>query len=291
MEDLRVVFESRNRKSCSDRALVLAALQIPHHLVDDGESCALVVPAERSAQAVEELRLYEEENPPVQPRPRKKIEYQDSLPGVVAYVLIVCAVAWLAGYSMFEANWFAAGRVDGTLIREGEWWRTITALTLHSGVRHLLGNLVFGVFFGIFAGRLLGSGVAWLAVLIASMLGNTANTLLLESAHRSIGASTAVFATLGLLAGYVWRGQLMAQDRWPTRMGPIIGGLALLMFTGTGDENTDIGAHLMGFVCGFGVGMLLTVLGRMPAPARVQYAAGSVAVGLVVLAWVLALQG
>jgi membrane associated rhomboid family serine protease len=291
MEDLRVVFESRNRKSCSDRALVLAALQIPHHLVDDGESCALVVPAERSAQAVEELRLYEEENPPVQPRPRKKIEYQDSLPGVVAYVLIVCAVAWLAGYSIFEANWFAAGRVDGTLIREGEWWRTITALTLHSGVRHLLGNLVFGVFFGIFAGRLLGSGVAWLAVLIASMLGNTANTLLLESAHRSIGASTAVFATLGLLAGYVWRGQLMAQDRWPTRMGPIIGGLALLMFTGTGDENTDIGAHLMGFVCGFGIGMLLTVLGRMPAPARVQYAAGSVAVGLVVLAWLLALQG
>lgn len=291
MEDLRVVFESRNRKSCSDRALVLAALQIPHHLVDDGESCALVVPAERSAQAVEELRLYEEENPPVQPRPRKKIVYQDALPGVVAYVLIVCAVAWLAGYSMFGANWFAAGRVDGTLIREGEWWRTITALTLHSGVRHLLGNLVFGVFFGIFAGRLLGSGVAWLAVLIASMLGNTANTLLLESAHRSIGASTAVFATLGLLAGYVWRGQLMAQDRWPTRMGPIIGGLALLMFTGTGDENTDIGAHLMGFVCGFGVGMLLTVLGRMPAPARVQYAAGAAAFGLVVLAWLLALQG
>lgn len=291
MEDLRVVFESRNRKSCSDRALVLAAVQIPHQLVDDGESCALVVPAERSAQAVEELRLYEEENPPVQPRPRKKIVYQDSLPGVVTYVLIVCAVAWLAGYSMFDANWFAAGRVDGTLIREGEWWRTITALTLHSGVRHLLGNLVFGVFFGIFAGRLLGSGVAWLAVLIASMLGNTANTLLLESAHRSIGASTAVFATLGLLAGYVWRGQFMAQDRWPTRLGPIIGGLALLMFTGTGDENTDIGAHLMGFVCGFGIGMLLTVLGRMPAPARVQYAAGSVAVGLVVLAWLLALQG
>ena len=148
MEDLRVVFESRNRKSCSDRALVLAALQIPHHLVDDGESCALVVPAERSAQAVEELRLYEEENPPVQPRPRKKIEYQDSLPGVVAYVFIVCAVAWLAGYSMFDANWFAAGRVDGTLIREGEWWRTITALTLHSGVRHLLGNLVFGGLIG-----------------------------------------------------------------------------------------------------------------------------------------------
>jgi len=291
MEDLRVVFESRNRRSCSDRALVLAAAHIPYQLIDDGSSCALVVPAELSARAAEELRLYDEENPPTRPQPRKRIVYQDSLPGVVGYVLVVCVVAWLAGYSSFDTNWFQAGRVDGTLIRDGEWWRTITALTLHSGVRHLLGNLVFGAFFGIFAGRLLGSGVAWLTVVVAAALGNTANSLLLESTHRSIGASTAVFATLGLLAGYVWRGQLMAQDRWPTRFGPIVGGLALLMFTGTGDENTDIGAHLMGFVCGFGAGMLLTMLGRMPAPARVQYAAGAAALALIGLAWFLALQG
>ena len=291
MEDLRVVFESRNRRSCSDRALVLAAAHIPYQLVDDGLSSALIVPAEFSAKAVEELQLYEDENPPVQPKVKKRIVYQDALPGVIGYVLIVCAVAWMAGYSIFGSNWFTAGRVDGNLIRAGEWWRTITALTLHSGVRHLLGNLVFGVFFGIFAGRLLGSGVAWLAVLVSAALGNTANTLLLESTHRSIGASTAVFATLGLLAGYVWRGQLMAQDRWSTRYGPIIGGLALLMFTGTGDENTDIGAHLLGFVCGFGTGMLLTMISKLPAPPRVQFASGAAAVALVALAWIVALQG
>ena len=291
MEDLRVVYESRNRQSCSDRALVLAAIHIPYQLIDDGFSCAIVVPAEFSARAVEELQLYEDENPPVRPKVRKRIVYQDALPGVIGYVFIVCAVAWLAGYSIFGYNWFTAGRVDGNLIRDGEWWRTITALTLHSGVRHLLGNLVFGVFFGIFAGRLLGSGVAWLAVVLSAALGNTANTLLLDSTHRSIGASTAVFATLGLLAGYVWRGQLMAQDRWSTRYGPIIGGLALLMFTGTGDENTDIGAHLLGFVCGFGGGMLLTVIGKMPAPPRVQLISGAMALGLIAIAWVVALLG
>jgi len=290
MEDLRVVFESRNRQQCSDRALVLASAQIPYQMVDDGLSCAIVVPAELSARAVEELQLYEDENPPVRPKPRKRIVYQDALPGVVAYVLVVCVVAGMAGYSFFGSDWFVAGRVDGTLIRGGEWWRTITALTLHSGVRHLLGNLVFGVFFGIFAGRLLGSGVAWLSIVIAAAFGNVANTLLLDSTHRSIGASTAVFAALGLLAGYVWRGQLMAQDRWSTRFGPIIGGLALLMFTGTGDENTDIGAHLLGFVCGFGMGMLLTIIGKMPAPPRTQIVAGSIAFGLVAIAWIVALQ-
>ena len=86
------------------------------------------------------------------------------------------------------------------------------------------------------------------------------------------------------------RGKFMAQDRWPTRLGPIVGGLALLMFTGTGDENTDIGAHFMGFLCGFAAGMLLTLIGRMPAPPRVQALSGAAAVGLLSLAWFAALS-
>ncbi len=289
-EDLRVVFESRNRRSCADRALVLAALRIPHQVIDDGHSAALLVPAEHSARAVEEIRLYDEENPPLRPKKRRHIDYHDALPGVAWYFLVVCAVAWLAGYSIFGHDWFDAGRVDGQLIRNGEWWRTITALTLHADAKHLVGNLVFGVLFGIFAGRLLGSGIAWLAIVVSAAMGNALNTLLLESAHRSIGASTAVFAALGLVAGFVWRGKFMAQDRWSYRYGPIVGGLALLMYTGTGGPNTDIGAHLLGFVCGFAIGMLLVVLGPLPTDRRGQSVAGGIALLLVVAAWMVALQ-
>ena len=288
--DWRVVYESRNRRSCSDRALVLAAAHIRYEIIDDGLSCALVVPASESSQAVEELRLYEDENPPVRPKKRKRIIYREALPGIVGYVAVLCAVTGMAGYSFFGFDWLAAGRVDGDLIRDGELWRTITALTLHADIRHLLGNLVFGVFFGIFAGRLLGPGVAWFAIVVAGALGNTANTLLLDSTHMSIGASTAVFAALGLLAGYGWRGQFMAQDRWSTRLGPIFGGLALLMFTGTGDANTDIGAHLMGFAFGFAAGMLLTRFGTTPAGPQVQKIAGGLALGIVTIAWIIALR-
>lgn len=289
-EDLRVVFESRNRQSCSDRALVLASCRIPHQMVDDGLSAALVVPAEYSARAIEELRLYDDENPPARPKPRKKITYQDPVPGLVGYVLVICAIAWLAGYSMLGHDWFEAGRVDGELIRGGEWWRTITALTLHSDARHLIGNLVFGVLFGLFAGRLIGSGVAWLAIVAAAATGNAANTLLLESTHRSIGASTAVFAALGLVAGFVWRGRFMAQDRWSYRYGPVVGGMALLMYTGTGGPNTDIGAHLLGFVCGFLTGMLLIALGPVPTDRRSQTVAGGLAILLVVTSWIVAIR-
>jgi len=289
-EDLRIVFESRNRQSCADCALVLASLEIPHQMIDDGVSCAIVVPAAFSARAYNEIQIYDEKNPPVVPIPVKHIEYQDAVPGIVAYGLMVCIIAGMAGYSFFQSNWFIAGRVDGELIRQGEVWRLFTALTLHSGLKHLLSNLVFGVFFGIFAGRLLGSGVAWLAIVLAAASGNGLNTLLLDSAHRSIGASTAVFAALGLGAGYVWFGKLMSQDRWSNRYGPIVGGLALLMYTGTGGENTDIGAHLFGFVAGFVAGLILIRIGTVPKDARSQLIAGAIAFGLIFFSWAIALS-
>lgn len=288
IDDMRVVFDSRNRRACADRALVLESLQIPHRIVDDAASCALIVPAEFSARAMDELRLYDEENPPRRPRRIEPFVYQNAVPGIVAYIVVIVMTAWLAGVTYFAEDWFGAGRIDGVLVRAGEWWRTITALTLHAGLRHLVGNIVFGAFFGLLAGRLFGSGIAWLAIVVAAASGNALNTLLLESTHRSIGASTAVFAALGLVAGFVWRAKLMSQERWSYRIAPVVGGLALLMYTGTGDENTDIGAHLMGFVCGFAGGMLLTrVRDRLTDPHWQRVAAGATLATLV-LAWIAA---
>lgn len=289
-EEWTVIHESVDPRSCSERALVLHSLDIPCEIVRGPGGNGLAVPVEFAERAKFELWQYEQENVPLPPdRPRVVPVYQDGVPGVLAYMAIVLAVAWLAGDGAFDQDWLAAGRVDGELMRRGEWWRSITALTLHSGVRHLLGNLGFGALFGFFAGRLAGSGVAWLVIVLAGGAGNILNTLLLDPAHRSIGASTAVFAALGIVSGYVWRGRLMGQERWPYRLGPIVGGVALLAFTGTGDENTDIGAHLAGFVCGLAAGTALTgVTDRLPG-RRLQRAAGLTGLLLVAGAWLLAL--
>ena len=288
-DDFRVVYENPSYVACSDRALVLTSIGIPYDIVHDSGTCVLIVPAEHSARAAEQLRLYDQENLPAVRRRPPELKAQDALPGIVAYFLTLCLVAGMAGYGYFGADWYGAGRVDGTLIRNGEWWRTITALSLHADAPHLAGNLVFGVLFGLFAGRLLGSGVAWLLIIVCAALGNTVNTLLLDPAHRSIGASTAVFAALGLVAGFVFRGKLMSQERWPYRWGPVVGGFALLMFTGTGGENTDIGAHLTGFLCGFGGGALLSPYMHGFAAKRLQIATAIAALALVVGAWSIAL--
>ena len=288
-EGWTVIFDSTSRQACNDRALVLTSLKIPYEILSDNIRYVLAVPVEVEEKAKYEIWQYDKENQPV-PRHKPKLvpEFQNPVPGVIVYIVIVCLVAWLAGESVFNRDWVAAGRVDGQLIRQGEWWRTLTALTLHSGLRHIAGNIGFGAVFGILAGRLFGSGLTWFCVVVASGFANILNTLLLASDHKSIGASTAVFAALGLIAGFVWRAKLMAQDRWAYRLGPIVGGIALLAYTGTGGPNTDIGAHLAGFVCGFGFGMLLTLLPKIPSSRQFQLLCGASAVAILTIAWAVA---
>jgi membrane associated rhomboid family serine protease len=239
---------------------------------------------------MQELIQYDAENPPQEKVERKPLTVFNAIPGLIAYALIICGIAVIADFTTWGKDWYTAGRVDGVLIRAGEWWRTITALTLHADLHHLIGNLVFGTMFGLFAGRLLGSGVAWFSIVVAAALGNSLNTMLLEASHRAIGASTAVFAALGLVAGFVWRGKFMAQDRWSYRLGPIVGGFALLMYTGTGGERTDIGAHLMGFLFGLGAGMLLTSVRDRLDDRRLQQMAGLGALLLICGAWAIAIM-
>lgn len=289
--DPQIVFESGSPSECSERSLVLHSLGIPYEILQDGTRCLLVVPGELAEKAKYELWQYETENRRPGRRARR-IEpvYQESAWGVAGYIAVISIVAVMAGETAFGMDWFAAGRIDGEAIRDGEWWRTVTALTLHSGLPHFIGNVGFGALFGVMAGRVLGPGVTWLAVVLASSVANLANTLLLDSAHRAIGASTAVFAALGIVAGFSWKARIFAQDRWAYRLGPVIGGIALLAYTGTGDADTDIGAHLAGFAGGFGSGIALILVYAHVPERRVQQACGAAAMAVVVLAWLLALR-
>jgi heme/copper-type cytochrome/quinol oxidase subunit 4 len=72
--------------------------------------------------------------------------------------------------------------------------------------------------------------------------------------------------------------------------GAIVGGIALLAYTGTGDANTDIGAHLAGFVCGFVSGVALTLAAKYLALKSLQLSSGIAAVAIIILAWIVALR-
>jgi len=168
----------------------------------------------------------------------------------------------------------------------------VTALTLHVDFSHLAGNIVFGAFFGLYVGRYLGSGIGWAAILGAGALGNALNVLIQPGRHLAIGASTSVFAALGLLAAYTWRRGFLRNTPWRMRIAPIIAGIGLLAFTGTGSgvegDNVDILAHLTGFIAGFGAGAALATV-EIPREPDAQRTWGAITVAALVLSWITAL--
>ena len=276
--------------ACADWALVLDAVGIPYERrTTVGGSSLWVLPADH-ARAAFELQHYLRENRRPPAAPVIWPSHPHAMYGVVGYALILVAVTIAAAGHLGGHNWNHSGVLDAGFLDRGEPWRVLTALTLHADLLHLLSNLAFGALFGYPAARLFGPGVAWLLILLGGGVAYGLDALLHPPDHYLLGASTAVFTALGLIAAYGWRRHLRNWSPWMRRTAPLIGGIALLAFTGTGGENTDILAHLAGFVVGASIGALCAKL-PMPRPGRsgLQWAAGLAAALLLVCAWTLAL--
>jgi membrane associated rhomboid family serine protease len=290
MEDpqLEIVSQSRSRskKRCMEYAFVLQAVGIRFEVLPHDGEFALVVHARDADRAREQLRLYLQENRSSPPRFDPRLRVHDGLACACLYGVTILLIYILQREQPFSLDWWRAGMSHAGLIREGEWWRAVTALGLHADTVHLAGNLVFGLVFSFLAGELLGWGLAWSGMLLAGALGNALNAFVQAPSHTSIGASTAVFATLGILAAYTWKRRRTQVNRWV----PLGGGLALLAFLGMGGERTDIFAHFAGFGSGCLFGIVFGVLEtRSLLAAWHKHTLGLAASLFFALAWTLAL--
>jgi membrane associated rhomboid family serine protease len=288
-----IAAQSRDRARCLELRLVLDAAGIPNEAAYEGGWWLLLVRAEDLARARNELYAYRTENPPRSPAPLPSVpRYRGASAGVAAYGLMLLGVAVLAGRYAFGVDWFEVGRLQAGRVLAGDWWRPVTALTLHGDAGHLSANLVFGALFGALAGLAFGGGVAWLAILLGGTLGNALNAVVQPPSHAAIGASTAVFAALGLLVMHAIRFRHALPVTPLRRWSPVVGGVLLLAYTGTGGERTDVVAHLTGFLAGLALGAPATLLpGAWLVRRDVQSAAAALAVGLVVAGWARALGG
>ena len=286
------LLRTRSWKRCREAGLVLTALQIDHEVERIEGRWIITVPGESVSRARAELSEYDEETrrPPVGILPMP--ELSTGWKGVIIYIGVLLMVASFARQGAYGYDWLGLGRVDSVRILAGEWWRTATALTLHVDLSHLAGNIVFGAFFGLYVGRYLGSGIGWAAILGGGALGNALNVLIQPGRHLSIGASTSVFAALGLLVAYTWRRGFLKDTPWRMRVAPVIAGIGLLAFTGTGSgvegDNVDILAHLTGFIAGFGIGVALAAV-ELPRDPDAQKLWGAIGGTALVLAWLTAL--
>ena len=283
-----------SRAASFEFGLVLDAKGIGYERVEeDRDWCILRVAPALSEVATDELRRYTSERSERRPAASVFIPFAGSGIGSAAYAVLLIVVAYCAGIQLFGADWLASGAIVSRADAAGDWWRPVTALTLHLDQEHLLGNLLFGAGIGTLAGRMFGPGIAWLCILLAGALGNYLDMLIAPVWHRAAGASTAVFAALGLLSGFGWGERVTLRARRFYRWAPLFAGICLLALLGAGadDRQVDVLGHLLGFVAGvaFGWAVQRTGLPRTRGTG-LQLVAGSGALLLVASAWFFALR-
>ncbi len=278
-----------------ERALVVSAMELPHWIVREGGEFVLRVEPAAVEEVARELEKFEAEQ-----AQRAAHVAEEPLPKVETLSLYVAvwflSACWLA-QNLMPPAWQDAGEaVSVAIARDRQWWRALTALTLHGDLSHVAANIASGLLFSAFALPHFGTGLTWLLIVLSGFLGNMLNAFFYRSTpHISIGSSTAVFGALGLLVAAEFVARLSSparRTRWQLVL-PIGAGLALLAYLGVGDrehDHTDYMAHLAGFVSGLVLGAFASLAhARERVSPGLQQASAAAAPVLIVVAWWLAL--
>lgn len=247
-----------------DHGLVILAM---------GESCRVeeaTTPGEFDLQAEvapagkisDELDAYGKEiaesvAPPV--RGREWARYPAGWPICGIWALVLMAVFYWQNQDESLVERAASSSIG--IFGRGEWWRPFTALFLHGDLSHLAGNLLGGTIFGALVAKSVGPLRGWGLILVCGTLGNLITARMnYPDNFLSIGASTAVFAALGILSGLGVSETLRERGRlpWVRITAPVLAGIVLLgwLGSGAGSPHTDVMGHVFGFSSGLAAGVV-----------------------------------
>src|SRR5262249_16431790 len=175
------------------------------------------------------------------------------------------------------------GSADAPRRGAGGGGRAIPALTLHADAPPLAGNAVATVVLMPAVCWHLGPGVGLWLLLMAGAGGNAITAAVHGGDHVSVGASTANFGAIGILAALriiAGRAGVGGREAW----GVIAAKLAPLALLGPGPP-ADLLARLFGFLVGGGLGLMVALTIRWVPSAPVQWVLVAAAGAAVVGAW------
>ncbi len=252
LEPTEIRISEGGYKQIRDESLVLLSQGISHRLEHSPDGpFQIFVELDDQKRARFQIRLYHRENPPREvnaPLPLKA-SFQP------IWVLLVPTVVTLIQFSGIIPGIESEGLSDADKVMNGQWWRCITALTLHGDSRHLGGNLLTGyLVLSMMSYRIsLAKVVPFLAV--SSALANFCVAATVQTDFRSLGFSTFVFAAIGALSVMEFRLMPKESHGLLRRFAPLCGAASLATFVGLG-EHADILAHLYGFIAGLLCGFI-----------------------------------
>ncbi len=254
----QILHSAPHKKEIQEISLLFQAVGIEHQIERaEGQFILKILEKDRAA-AEAELRHYQIENKNWPRRPEKKSENDSRSTPAFLIVSAFFIFFQVTGPWSMHSPWFIAGMNDATAIKQGgEWFRLITALTLHADLSHLLGNCLLGGFLLHFFLKNSGYGIGIFAVFLVGAAGNGLNVYFRSSPHLSVGFSTAVFGMLGMMVFISYVHNKESRSRYYSPLIPFFAALALLALLGTSGERTDLGAHFFGFVTGIFAGCLV----------------------------------
>jgi membrane associated rhomboid family serine protease len=202
----------------------------------------------------------------------------------LTYVLIAINVA------VFVATAAMAGRLTGTAgtiyrngalsgpgVADGDVWRIVTAAFLHATLLHIAFNMYILYFLGTLLEPAIGK-LRFGTIYFVSLIGGSLGALILSPEAVTVGASGAVFGTMGAA---ILALRARGIDPWQSGLGvTLVLNLAITFLV----PNIAIGGHLGGLAAGFVVGYLMfDVAERRRLSNTLVYAASFVlAVGLAI---------
>ena len=273
-EGPREVARSRRGRRIREQALVLQAMGIGHELGQLGDETALLVAPEDEPRARTELELYDRENrawPAAEELPEVLTE---AALGVTLWCLALFLFYFAERNHLAGLDWWGHGKLVASEVLDGAWWRGLTSLTLHDDLLHLGSNMVFGALFVGIACQVMGTGLALFTVAASGLAANLINALIQGPGFSAIGASTSVFAALGLLAGYrvFFRPRAQTPARRRRRLAPLLACVFLLGAYGSGSDDPTSRVDVLGHALGFATGLIAGAVygrvgsGRAPGP-------------------------
>jgi membrane associated rhomboid family serine protease len=284
--DLEVILEaSASLRRIRQLHVVLSAASIDSRIGRRHKNWTLITSQHDAVLARAEIDAYlSEQVTEIRIKSGAQISTRSAYIGVMAYLAIVSITMYLQETSRMNDALRRAGEMQSSGVHLGQWWRCFTALTLHHDAAHVVGNLAMGGLFGWMVSKRLGAGLAWLVILIAGGLGNGLSGIIRDPGHVSIGASTAVFAALGLLTADSTFGRSQTHESNRRRWLPMISGVVLFSWTGLGGPNTDVLSHLMGFCSGIAIGAIMSLNDSMGTRLIKQHQGWSAIIAIIFLA-------
>lgn len=276
---------TRTKRAIAEAELVLISVGIETQISPGTYGWRLYTREHWEETARQQLLLYKKENQPRQRQlpfvPLIDNGYWGSL-GFLATIWLIPALSYIGVISGYMEQGAA---LHAEAVANGEWWRTVTALTLHADFQHILVNSISGALLGLMCARSFGSGFTWLVVLVCGALANYINASLQPEAFRAIGASTAVFAAAGVLCSFNWRTYFDPDAGFRRNFLPIAAAIGLFLFMGIGGENTDVAGHFWGLFVGLFAGLGLSFFDARRLGHSGQVLSGALAAVILITAW------